>query len=89
MALIFGILAQRQTEADLIDEILKANVICVVYAVNDDVSISKITSYWLPLIRDSLGSDHKTPIILVGNKLDLVDYTTMEVSIYCKFKPLD
>lgn len=61
------------------EEILRAHVICVVYAVNDDDTIDRISSYWLPIIRQTLGESHKVPIILVGNKIDLVDYTTMEV----------
>jgi len=71
--------AQRQSEHDLFQEIEKANVICIVYAVDDDMSIEKITTYWLPVIQQTLGSGHRTPVILVGNKVDLVDYTTMEV----------
>ncbi len=54
----------------------------MVYAVNDEDTIDRISNYWLPIIRQTLGESHKVPIILVGNKIDLVDYTTMEVCQY-------
>ena len=41
--------------------------------------ISQITSFWLPYIRTHLGEDHKVPVILVGNKCDLMDFSTEEV----------
>lgn len=68
----------EQGETDLVEEILKAHVICVVYSVNDDDTIERISTYWLPFIRQTLGEGHKVPVILVGNKIDLVDYSTME-----------
>jgi len=77
---IFLWTAQEQSETELTEEILKAHVICIVYAVNDDDTIDRISTYWLPIIRQTLGESHKVPIILIGNKIDLVDYTTMEVS---------
>jgi len=80
LIIILNLAVKEQTEAELSDEILKAHVICIVYAVNDDDTIEKISSYWLPIIRQTLGQNHKIPVILVGNKVDLVDYTTMEVS---------
>lgn len=69
---------QEQDESALIDEIQKANVVCVVYSVEDEDTIERITSHWLPYIRSTLGENHKTPIILVGNKADLMEYTNME-----------
>ncbi|XP_014676838.1 PREDICTED: mitochondrial Rho GTPase 1-like, partial [Priapulus caudatus] len=68
----------EQTEDTLFDEIHRANVICIVYAVDFMESIEKITSYWLPTIRQCLGDDHKTPVILVGNKSDVHENTSME-----------
>lgn len=44
----------------------------------------QLTTYWLPLVRNSLGDEHRTPIILVGNKVDLADYPTLEVRILKK-----
>jgi Ras family protein T1 len=73
---------KEQSDTELAEEILKAHVICVVYAVNDDDTIDRISTYWLPTIRQTLGENHNVPIILVGNKIDLVDYTTMEVKIF-------
>ncbi|KAF8787884.1 Mitochondrial Rho GTPase 1-A like protein [Argiope bruennichi] len=71
--------AQEQGEDSLITEIHKANVICVVYAVDDDETIDKITSYWLPFIQEQLGENHLVPIVLVGNKVDLVEYSSLEI----------
>ncbi|XP_053200304.1 mitochondrial Rho GTPase 1-like [Panonychus citri] len=70
--------AQEQNDENLYQEIRKSHVICIVYAVDDDDSIDKISSYWLPLIRDQLGEDHNVPVVLVGNKVDLVEYSSLE-----------
>lgn len=40
-----------------------------------------VTDHWLPFIERTLGVDHRTPIILVGNKVDLVDYSTMDLAL--------
>ena len=69
-------------------------MVCVVYAVDDEDSLDSVTEHWLPLLRlppnsfqmiDSsilhrvtLGQEHTKPVILVGNKVDQVDYTTMD-----------
>ncbi|XP_022650471.1 mitochondrial Rho GTPase 1-like [Varroa jacobsoni] len=72
---------QEQTDEELNDEILKSNVICVVYSVVDDSTIERITEYWLPLIRHVLGEEHRTPVVLVGNKDDLVEYSSLELTL--------
>ena len=33
----------------------------------------------MPFVERTLGHEHRTPIILVGNKVDLVDYSTMDL----------
>ena len=45
---------------------------------DDEDTLDSVTDHWLPFIRRTLGEKHKTPVILVGNKVDLVDYSTME-----------
>ncbi|XP_076169403.1 mitochondrial Rho GTPase isoform X1 [Ptiloglossa arizonensis] len=69
--------AAEQTEDQLTDEIQKAHVICVVYSVVDEDTLDKAATYWLPLIR-RCSSNNRCPIVLVGNKIDLVDYSTIE-----------
>lgn len=78
--------AAEQGETELVEEIMKAHVICVVYSVSDDETIERISTYWLPFIRQTLGDSHKVPVILVGNKIDLVDYSTMEVNAVSSLK---
>ena len=56
-------------------------MICVVYAVNTKETIDSITDYWLPLIRNTLGSDHLTPVIIVGNKSDQADANSLETVV--------
>ncbi|XP_038632278.1 mitochondrial Rho GTPase 1-A isoform X2 [Scyliorhinus canicula] len=68
----------EQTEEQLHNEISKANVICIVYAVNSRNSIEKVTSRWIPLINDRTDKDSRMPLILVGNKSDLVEHSSME-----------
>lgn len=89
----------EQSEEALGVEINKAHVVCIVYAVNDDDSLDRITSHWLPLVRakcnPSLDGEGDTeaeaeaegdgerepvrkPIVLVGNKVDMIEYSTMD-----------
>ncbi|CAL1543255.1 unnamed protein product [Lymnaea stagnalis] len=70
--------AQDQDETTLQEEIRKASVVCIVYSVVDEDSIQRLTAYWLPYLRFTLGEDHRTPVILVGNKVDLTDIQTLE-----------
>lgn len=69
---------QEQTDEDLVEEIRRAHVVCVVYAVDDEDSIERITSHWLPFVRETVTDDQRIPVILVGNKSDLLDFSTME-----------
>ncbi|XP_043970051.1 mitochondrial Rho GTPase 1-A-like isoform X1 [Gambusia affinis] len=68
----------EQTDEQLFQEISKANVICIVYAVNNKTSIEKVTSHWIPLITENTDKDSRVPLILVGNKSDLVEHSSME-----------
>lgn len=71
--------AAEQSEEQLAEQIKRANVICVVYSVDDDDTYERISTYWLPLIREH-HSEPYCPIVLVGNKIDLVDFSTIDVS---------
>ncbi|MEQ2200147.1 Mitochondrial Rho GTPase 1-A [Xenoophorus captivus] len=68
----------KQSDEQLYQEISKANVICIVYSVNNKKSIEKVTSHWIPLINDRTDKDSRVPLILVGNKSDLVEHSSME-----------
>uniref|UniRef100_A0A2K6DZB4 Mitochondrial Rho GTPase n=1 Tax=Macaca nemestrina TaxID=9545 RepID=A0A2K6DZB4_MACNE len=68
----------EQSDEQLHQEISQANVICIVYAVNNKHSIDKVTSRWIPLINERTDKDSRLPLILVGNKSDLVEYSSME-----------
>lgn len=68
----------EQTDAQLEAELERADVVCIVYAVDDEDTLDSVTDHWLPFLRVTLGPEHRTPVILVGNKVDLVDYSTME-----------
>lgn len=70
--------AIEQSDDNLADEIQKAHVVCVVYAVDDENSLDRISSHWLPFIRDRSEGDIRKPVVLVGNKIDLVDYSTID-----------
>ncbi|XP_076053161.1 mitochondrial Rho GTPase isoform X2 [Oratosquilla oratoria] len=70
---------REQTVDQLRMEINRADVVCIVYNVEDEDTLDTVTGHWLPLVRSTLGQQHQTPIILVGNKVDLVDYSTMEI----------
>ncbi|XP_071478377.1 mitochondrial Rho GTPase 1-A-like [Diadema antillarum] len=73
--------AREQSDEILLEEIDRADVICVVYAVNNKETIDSITDYWLPLVRNTLGADHLTPVIIVGNKSDQADANSLETVV--------
>ncbi|XP_059620720.1 mitochondrial Rho GTPase-like isoform X6 [Phlebotomus argentipes] len=70
--------AAEQADDALTEEIARASVVCIVYSVEDDSTIERIASHWLPLIRDSMPMDQRKPVVLVGNKVDLVDFSTID-----------
>uniref|UniRef100_A0A8C2CUU3 Ras homolog family member T1 n=1 Tax=Cyprinus carpio TaxID=7962 RepID=A0A8C2CUU3_CYPCA len=85
----------EQTDEQLYQEISKPNVICIVYSVNNKKSIEKVTSHWIPLINERTDKDSRVPLILVGNKSDLVEHSSMETVlpimnkyIFCSAKNL-
>ncbi|KAK0098781.1 hypothetical protein PV326_003442 [Microctonus aethiopoides] len=69
--------ATEQTDDQLREEIQKAHVICVVYDVGEEDTLDRAASYWLPLVREC-SSVNRCPVVLVGNKIDNVDYSTIE-----------
>lgn len=62
--------SQEQDDRVLFEEIAKAHVVCVVYDLTRTDSLDRVTSYWLPLIKQCSTSDSK-PVVLAGNKADL------------------
>ncbi|RKP07064.1 EF hand associated-domain-containing protein [Thamnocephalis sphaerospora] len=60
--------ARPENRDHLENEIRRAHVICVVYAIDDMRTFDRIPQHWLPYIR-SLGVS--VPVVLVGNKIDL------------------
>ncbi|KAI7792918.1 mitochondrial Rho GTPase 2 [Triplophysa rosa] len=68
----------EQTDEVLREEIVKANVVCVVYDVTQEETIDKIRTKWIPLVNEGAEKGSKIPIILVGNKSDLRSGSSME-----------
>ncbi|XP_030624273.1 mitochondrial Rho GTPase 2 isoform X2 [Chanos chanos] len=68
----------EQTDEALREEIVKANVVCVVYDVTQEDTIDKIKTKWIPLVNGGAEKGSKIPIILVGNKSDLRSGSSME-----------
>ncbi|CAI2168666.1 3676_t:CDS:10 [Funneliformis geosporum] len=66
-------------------EIKKANVICIVYAIDNPHTFNRLASYWLPFIR-SLGVN--VPIVLVGSKIDLRGDQITNQSLEDEIKPI-
>lgn len=60
---------------DLRQAILSSNVICIVYAANDDESLNRVASVWIPQVRSFQTKENGSykPIILVANKVDLIE----------------
>lgn len=61
-------IARIEDRLHLENEIRKAHVVGIVFAVDNPNSFDRIPTYWLPTIR-SLGVN--VPVILIGNKIDL------------------
>ena len=59
----------KQDEQNTDSQIEKANVIMLVYDVNNFDCIKKLKTYWMPRISKI---DDKVPVIFVGNKVDLL-----------------
>lgn len=68
----------EQTEEQLIEEVQRAHVICIVYSVIEEDSLTNVSSHWLPFIKKNTPEPH-CPIVLVGNKVDLTNDSTYEV----------
>ena len=85
----FVVAESEQINQDLAREVHRADVVCLVYAVDDQHSLLQITERWLPLIRSlrpAVKEDDEQsgeimsaiPIVLVGNKSDLLEQGNME-----------
>ncbi|KAK7242987.1 hypothetical protein RIF29_37769 [Crotalaria pallida] len=66
------------------EELKRADVVVLTYACNDPTSFTRLTSYWLPEL-DKL--EVKSPVIVVGCKLDLRD-ENQQVSLESLMPPL-
>jgi len=79
---IYKIVENEQDNEELCEQIRHADVICLVFSVVDDSSRQNIRDKWMPLLRDcQLNCDIYHPVILVGNKSDLVNSISMHVSL--------
>lgn len=85
--------AKEQNIDELCDEICKADVVCIVYSVDDLNTVNRLTSYWLPLIRQT--SLIRKTVVLVCNKMDLINYSKYEnplekvLDIDCDFNEVE
>jgi GTPase SAR1 family protein len=94
--------SQEQNEEQLKTEIIKSDVVCVVYDISEEEALDKVTSHWLPLVRRCTGDSPK-PVVLAGNKADLPydqdlqterltsilnTYTEVETGLECSAKDL-
>eukprot|EP00730_Choanoeca_flexa_P001134 TRINITY_DN10492_c0_g1_i5.p1 TRINITY_DN10492_c0_g1~~TRINITY_DN10492_c0_g1_i5.p1 ORF type:complete len:258 (+),score=35.62 TRINITY_DN10492_c0_g1_i5:25-798(+) len=66
-----------QEEQDIAEQILEADVICLVYALNSETSMSRMQTYWMPFIRRTVDGNLK-PVLLVGNMSDLIDMSEVK-----------
>lgn len=91
--------ASEQTDIQLFEELTRANVVCLVYDLSNASTMAQLRDVWLPVIRENC--PHHMPVILVGNKSDLVsdsqmdeilpimnEYPEIETCIECSAKTL-
>lgn len=70
----------EQDHEELCEQIRHADVICLVFSVVDDASRISIRDKWMPLLRECQpNTDTFHPVILVGNKSDLINSVMMHV----------
>ncbi|XP_048479475.1 mitochondrial Rho GTPase isoform X1 [Plutella xylostella] len=75
---IIDICVAEQSLEQIAEEIERAHVICIVFSVDRQDTLSKIGTYWLPFVRENCNNDERKPVILVGNKIDLIDYSIID-----------
>ena len=84
--------AREQSEQDLIKEVEKASVICLVYALNDDTSKEKLCTYWLPKIQEieeSLASQSPSDSFTSGSTSNITSLNhTNKNSINTQKRPI-
>lgn len=67
--------------------LLQANVICIVYSVNNKKSIEKVTSHWIPLINDRTDKDSRFVIVLWNSfSYHKFPFYDQIIAIQCKFR---
>lgn len=62
-----GILGENET--DIGSKVKSANVAMIVYDMSDEQTVNSLKNFWLPFVQKY---NSKIPILIVGNKLDLV-----------------
>lgn len=62
-----GILGENET--DIGSKVKSANVVMIVYDMSDEQTVNSLKNFWLPFVQKY---NPKIPIMIVGNKLDLV-----------------
>ncbi|KAJ2501793.1 ERMES complex Ca(2+)-binding regulatory GTPase gem1 [Coemansia sp. RSA 1972] len=71
--------SSKSEDHDMLErELRKANVVCIVYAVDERSSFTQVHEYWLPLLRRQ---GVNLPVILVGNKVDMRDEDTGRATV--------
>ncbi|VVC31939.1 EF hand associated, type-1,EF hand associated, type-2,Small GTPase superfamily,Mitochondrial Rho [Cinara cedri] len=70
----------EQDHEELCEQIRHADVICLVFSVVDETSQQNIKDKWMPLFREcQLNNDVFHPVILVGNKSDLINNVSLHL----------
>jgi len=52
---------------------------CSIWLIDISCYLLQVDSYWLPLVRQVVPDDYRKPIILVGNKSDVLESSSMDV----------
>ncbi|EGD76498.1 hypothetical protein PTSG_07615 [Salpingoeca rosetta] len=60
-----------QEEGDIVEAVKAADAICIVFAADDEESMIRVSTYWMPLITDALPPDAPTPVLMIGNKVHM------------------
>lgn len=73
-----------ESENDMATKIKNAHVVLILYDMTDEQTVNNIRDFWLPFVGKY---NQKVPVIIVGNKLDLIR-TNNELSYFTRISKI-
>ena len=71
---------EEQYECDLFEEVSRADVVCLVFSLDDVASVQSTRTYWLPLLADGTSLQYPHNASAGGDQRDTVDEAAAVIS---------